>query len=111
MMGFEPTTLGTTIRCSNLLSYIHQARAHKSIRPERGVGTRYGGLVAPARIPRRGALGRRMLRAWARSMSEYDVTTAIGSAMRRGAYGKPEGSVRSRSRWAANDVASSPPGS
>ena len=23
MMGFEPTTLGTTIRCSNLLSYIH----------------------------------------------------------------------------------------
>ncbi len=22
-MGLEPTTLGTTIRCSNLLSYIH----------------------------------------------------------------------------------------
>ena len=22
-MGFEPTTLGTTIRCSNQLSYIH----------------------------------------------------------------------------------------
>ena len=26
MTGFEPATPGTTIRCSNLLSYIHHAR-------------------------------------------------------------------------------------
>jgi hypothetical protein len=28
-MGLEPTTYGTTIRCSNLLSYIHHFEAAK----------------------------------------------------------------------------------
>ena len=30
MMGFEPTTLGTTNRCSNQLSYNHRVLGHKS---------------------------------------------------------------------------------
>ena len=28
-MGLEPTTLGTTIQCSNQLSYIHHERFHE----------------------------------------------------------------------------------
>ncbi len=35
-MGFEPTTLGTTIRCSNQLSYMHHFRSGTSIVPKQG---------------------------------------------------------------------------
>ncbi len=29
-MGLEPTTLGTTIQCSNQLSYIHHIRSRET---------------------------------------------------------------------------------
>ena len=44
-MGLEPTTLGTTIRCSNQLSYTHHSR---QISSKRGAGmVRLKGLEPP----------------------------------------------------------------
>src|SRR5690606_2988758 len=48
MMGLEPTTLGTTIRCSNQLSYTHQAGLIDSSRHERNVPQTEGRPRTPA---------------------------------------------------------------